>query len=124
MKYVETSGGDYTKEGPVIKKGRYKNEKAMGAYQVMPSNLALWSKAALGREVTKEEFLKSPKIQDAIFKDQIKKSMAKHDSVDDAVSIWFTGRPVNEKSSKASDGSTTGAEYLTKFNRALRNTSS
>lgn len=36
---------------------------AMGLGQVMPENLPSWSKAALGREISKEEFLKDPQLQ-------------------------------------------------------------
>lgn len=119
VKDVESSGGDYSIRGPVVTKGTYKGERAMGAYQVMPGNLAQWSKAALGREVTEEEFMGSPEIQDAVFIDQMKKSKEKHGSVEDAVSVWFSGRPL-DKAGNASDGYITAPEYVSKFQRQYK----
>jgi hypothetical protein len=43
-------------------------QEALGAYGIMDFNLPQWSKAALGREVSKEEFLANPKLQDAIYR--------------------------------------------------------
>src|SRR5262249_46818122 len=37
------------------------------AYQILDSNLAAWSRAALGRPVSQAEFLRSPHLQDQIF---------------------------------------------------------
>lgn len=114
VKDIESGGGDYSARGPEVKKGMYKGQRAMGAYQIMPGNLPSWSKAALGREVTEEEFMASPEIQDAIFIDQMKKAKEKHGTVDDAVSVWFSGRPLS-KAVNASDGYLTVPEYVGKF---------
>jgi hypothetical protein len=119
VKDIESSGGDYSVRGPLVTKGMYKGERAMGAYQVMPGNLPQWSKAALGREVSEEEFMNSPEIQDAVFIDQMKKAKDKHGSVEDAVSVWFSGQPVN-KAGNASDGYLTTPEYVSKFQRQYR----
>ena len=40
---------------------------ALGAYQILDTNLASWSRAALGRPVGREEFLRSPHLQDRVF---------------------------------------------------------
>lgn len=114
IKDIESSGGDYSVRGPVVKKGQYKGQRAMGAYQVMPGNLPSWSKAAIGRVVSEEEFMSSPAIQDAIFIDQMKKSKAKYGTIEDAVSVWFSGQPVS-KSKNASDGYMSAPAYLSKF---------
>ena len=114
IKDIESSGGDYSARGPRIKSGMYKGERAMGAYQVMPSNLPEWSKAAIGRVVSEEEFMSSPAIQDAIFIDQMKKSKAKYGTIEDAVSVWFSGQPVS-KSKNASDGYMSAPAYIAKF---------
>ena len=119
VKDVESSGGDYSVRGPVVTKGMYKGERAMGAYQVMPGNLPQWSKAALGREVTEDEFMQSEEIQDAIFIDQMKKAKDKHGTIEDAVSVWFSGQPVN-KAGNASDGYLTTPEYISKFQRRYK----
>jgi len=116
IKDIESSGGDYSARGPVVTSGQYKGESALGAYQIMPGNLPSWSKAALGREVSEEEFLSSPEIQDAIFLDRMKKAAAKYGTVDDAVSVWFSGVPVS-RAGGTSDGYTTGPEYIRSFQR-------
>ena len=119
VKDIESSGGDYSARGPIVTKGMYKGERAMGAYQVMPGNLPQWSKAALGREVTEEEFMQSEEVQDAIFIDQMKKAKDKYGSIEDAVSVWFSGQPVN-KAGNASDGYLTTPEYISKFQRRYK----
>ncbi|WP_195707936.1 hypothetical protein [Brucella sp. 10RB9214] len=60
---IESRGsGDYAAIGP-----RHPTMgRALGRYQVMEANIGPWSKAALGREVTVDEFIKNPDIQDAI----------------------------------------------------------
>jgi hypothetical protein len=40
---------------------------ALGAYQILDTNLAAWSHAALGRPVSRDEFLRTPHLQDKIF---------------------------------------------------------
>jgi hypothetical protein len=114
VKDIESGGGHYQARGPVVEKGRYAGERALGAYQVMPGNLPSWSKAALGREVSEEEFLADPAIQDTIFLDQMTKSIDRYGTAEDAVSVWFTGRPV-AKAGNATDGYTTASGYNAKY---------
>jgi|TARA_R110000868_G_scaffold46644_1_gene153871 hypothetical protein len=114
IKGIESSGGDYSARGPVIKKGIYKGQRALGAYQVMPANLPQWSKLAVGRVVTPREFLENEEIQDAVFLSQMKKSYEKFGNIEDAVSTWFTGKTVKE-AGNVSDGSITAPEYLSMF---------
>jgi len=83
---------------------------------VIPGNLPAWSQAALGRVVTEEEFLASEDIQDTIFLDQMAKNIDRYGTAEDAVSVWFTGRPVS-KAGNASDGYTTAPEYVSNYNR-------
>jgi len=114
IKDIESSGGDYSARGPLMKSGQYAGERAMGAYQVMPGNLEEWSKDAFGKVVTEEQFMNSPEMQDALFLHRMEKAKQKHGTLEDAVSVWFTGQPV-AKSGEKSDGYMTGSEYLTKF---------
>lgn len=116
IKDIESGGGNYSARGPKVEKGMYAGERAMGAYQVMPGNLPQWSKEALGREVTEEEFMASPEIQDRIFLHQAMKSLRKNGNVDDIAAIWFTGQPVS-KMGNVSDGGTTAPDYLMKFRK-------
>lgn len=116
VKTIESSGGNYEALGPMVTKGQYKGERALGAYQVMPGNLAAWTTAAIGRPVSKEEFLTTPEIQDAVFLDQMKKSYNKYGTIEDAVSVWFSGQPV-ANSKESSDGYLTTPQYVSKFQK-------
>ena len=120
--FVESRGsGDYSAVGPVVEKGMYKGQRALGRYQVMPGNIASWTKAAVGRSYTPEEFLASPEIQDAVATHQLSLSRDKHGTWEDAASVWFTGRPVSQ-AGNASDGFTTAPAYIDKFRRGFRRT--
>src|SRR5215207_371185 len=111
------SGGNYAAVGPTHPKlGR-----ALGAYQVMEANVAPWTKEALGREVTPDEFLANPKIQDTVFRHKFGQYVQKYGNPQDAASAWFTGK-------KYADAAAAGAkdvlgtrvqDYVSKFNRGL-----
>jgi hypothetical protein len=109
------SSGDYKIKGPQVTKGRYKGQKALGKYQIMPGNLKEWSKEALGKEVTEEEFLNSEALQDKIATFQMKKIYSKHNNAQDVASVWFTGRPTSAGGSAKDDLGTTGNVYVKKF---------
>ena len=116
---VESKGsGDYAARGPEVKKGRYAGERAMGRYQVMPGNLPQWSKEALGKTITPEEFMASPEYQDTIAAHQLSKAKAKHGTWEDAASVWFSGQPL-KTAGDVSDGYTTVPEYINKFRRSF-----
>lgn len=109
------SGGKYGIVGPT----HPKYGRALGAYQVMESNLPAWSREALGREVSPDEFLRSPQIQDAIFEKKFGQSVAKYGNPEDAASVWFTGRPLAQGANAKDVLGTTGAEYVRRFRSAL-----
>lgn len=111
------SNGNYNAKGPVMTKGMYKGDRAYGKYQVMGKNIASWSKQALGRVVSKEEFLANPEIQDQIIKHRFQKHFDKYGTWDDAAAIWFTGQPV-QSMGNVDDGYTSAPEYLKRFRNA------
>jgi hypothetical protein len=106
------SGNNYSALGPVVTKGRYKGQRALGKYQIMPGNIPEWSKEALGRVVTTEEFLSNPEIQDKIAYHQMKKIQRKYGSAQDVASVWFTGRPSSQKVSSRDDLGTSQSQYI------------
>lgn len=112
------SGGRYDALGPEVKTGMYAGERALGRYQIMPGNLPSWSREALGREVTPEEFLASPEIQDAITRKQMENNLAKYGNADDVASVWFTGRPVAKAQGDKDVTGTDVNEYVRRFNNA------
>ncbi|RFC66443.1 hypothetical protein DYI37_03090 [Fulvimarina endophytica] len=84
---IESRGsGDYAALGPV----HAKYGQALGRYQVMESNLPQWSKAALGRNVGRAEFMSNPSIQDAIFDHRFGGYVSKYGERN-AAQAWFGG---------------------------------
>ena len=84
------SGGNYKAIGPKTKSG----DKAYGKYQIMGNNIPSWSKEALGKSVTPQEFLNNPELQDKIAQYKMKQYFDKYGNVEDVASVWFSGRPV------------------------------
>jgi hypothetical protein len=114
MGMVESSN-NYNAVGPMVKKGMYAGERALGRYQMMPGNLPQWSKQALGRTVTSNEFLRSPEIQDAIFDYKFAQAAQKHGSFEDAASVWHSGRPLAVAAAAgATDGYMATRDYVKK----------
>ena len=116
IKKKESAGsGDYAAVGPTHPKlGR-----ALGAYQVMEANIGPWSREALGREVTPDEFMKNPQIQDQIFQHKFGQYVQKFGNPQDAASAWFTGRPLAQGANARDVLGTTGAGYVADFNRNI-----
>lgn len=113
------SSGNYQAKGKVMEKGMYKGQRALGRYQVMQGNIPSWTKAAMGREYSEEEFLANVDgVQDRVVEHQLQKSYEKYGTWEDAASVWFSGRPVS-KAGNASDGNLTVPEYVSKFQRAF-----
>lgn len=82
--------GNYAALGPTLKSG----DRAYGKYQVMGANIPSWTKQALGRSMTPEEFLASPEAQEKVFENQFQRNFKKYGTVEDAASVWFSGRPL------------------------------
>lgn len=80
------SGGNYGAVGP----RHEKMGRALGAYQIMEANIGPWSREALGREVSADEFLRDPSIQDAIF-DHKFGGYVRRFGLEGAAQAWFAG---------------------------------
>jgi hypothetical protein len=108
------SGGNYREIGPHTgSMGR-----ALGKYQVMSANVGPWSKEVLGREVTPQEFINDPKLQDAVFEGKFGQYVQKY-GPDGAARAWFAGEK-GMKNPNAKDAfGTTVDEYSRRFNKAL-----
>ena len=110
---AESSGGKNTNH-PLVKKGMYKGQRAIGEYAIMPGNVSQWTKQALGYEMSVEDFKDNPDAQAYVTEYKINEYYNKYGTVEDAASVWFTGKPVRE-AGNVSDGYTTAPEYLQKF---------
>lgn len=105
------SGGKYDILGPIIPRGAYAGQRPVGRYQVMEGNIGPWTKTALGKEMTPEEFRRDNDAQDTVFNKIWGDNYRKFGNVPDAVSMWASGRPAAE-GAKTRDivfGTSTGA---------------
>jgi hypothetical protein len=64
--------------------------RALGRYQIMEANIGPWSREALGREVSADEFMANPAIQDAIFDHKFGGYVAQFGE-EGAAQAWFGG---------------------------------
>ena len=106
----EAAGGDFSKFLHAIQGqesgGNYgavnKSSGALGKYQVMPANVANWSKAAIGRAISPQEFLRSPQLQEQVSQYQLRNYYNQFGPAGAAVA-WYAG-PGNAKKYVASKG--------------------
>lgn len=107
------SGGNYNAQGPVVKSGRYKGDRAYGKYQVMGLNVPEWTKKYYGTRLTPQEFLKNHDAQEAVFNGHFGSLMAKYGTVEDAVSAWHSGGSLKEaRARNANDSYITTEQYV------------
>jgi hypothetical protein len=108
------SSGRYDATGPLLPGGR----QAIGRYGIMAENIPQWSREALGREISREEFANSPQLQDAIFDHRFGKYVDKYGPAG-ASKAWFAGeKGMNNPNARDALG-TSVAGYESKFNRAM-----
>jgi hypothetical protein len=116
----ESGAKSYSAIGTMTPKG----DVALGKYQIMRSNLPEWSKQALGREVSQEEFMNNPQIQEQIADHKIREYWSKYGNYNDVYSMWASGRPYS-KGKNVVDPTTKKnvAQYVAEIgneNRAMR----
>lgn len=112
---IESAGsGDYAAIGPT----HPTMGRALGRYQIMESNIPEWSRAALGREISADEFLANPKLQDAIFDHQFGNYL-KQFGPEGAAQAWFAGPGGVGKMDRKDVLGTSVADYTQKFTSAL-----
>lgn len=112
---IESRGsGDYKAVGPQTKTG----DRAYGRYQVMGNNIPEWTKAALGKSMTPEEFLADTEAQDAVFDHRFGQYIDKF-GPEGAARAWFGGEgAVNNPNAKDALG-TSVADYGRRFLQAI-----
>jgi len=92
---------------------------ALGAYQILDTNLASWSRAALGRPVGREEFLRSPDLQDRVFHHRFGHYVKKY-GAHGAARAWLGGEGA-ARSGGGKEGTdrfgSTPSSYASKFMR-------
>lgn len=115
MRQLESSG-NYSALGPVVKRGSYAGDRAYGAYQVMGKNIPSWTRQALGRELTPQQFLADRAAQDQVFNYFFGRSLRQHGNPQDAASIWHSGSTLAAaRRRNANDGYMATVDYVNKF---------
>ena len=89
---------------------------ALGAYQILDTNLASWSRAALGRSVGQTEFLRSPHLQDRIFHHRFGQYVRKY-GPHGAARAWLGGEGAARGGGRADRFGSTPSSYADKFLR-------
>ena len=99
----QESGGNY--------KDRNSGSGALGGYQVMPSNLAAWTKEALGYTVSAQTFLDTPADQDAVA-DKILGGYYDKYGPEGAAAAWYSGDPGKANDTAPQNGGPSIADYV------------
>src|SRR5207248_4076931 len=84
---------------------------AVGAYQILKSNIPEWTRQALGYSMTWQQFRDSRSAQDAVARYKLGGFLKKY-GAQGAASMWFGGQP--NPNSTASDGGNTVRQYVNK----------
>lgn len=108
------SSGNYGALGKPTRRG----DRAFGKYQVMGANIPAWSKEVLGMELTPEQFLNNPQAQDAIARAKLGSYYNKTGNIEDAASMWFSGRPMRGNQSRDILG-TSVPEYVSRVRQQM-----
>jgi len=114
---VETGGerDPYGALGPVTKRG----DRAYGKYQVMGANIPSWTKEALGRAMTPQEFLADREAQEVTARHKFGEYLNKSGTPEGAAAMWFGG-PGYQKHMGARDVlGTSIPEYQAKYKAGL-----
>lgn len=104
---AKESGGRYNAMGPVTRRG----DRAYGKYQVMGENIPVWTRQAIGRAMTPQEFLNDPAAQEAVFEKIFGSNLNKF-GFKDAASIWFSGKRASEAGNASDVNGTTVPNYI------------
>ncbi len=108
------SGGKYGLLGPVTKSG----DRAYGKYQVMGSNIPVWTQEVLGAPMSPQEFLANPQAQDAVFQGKFGQYVEKY-GPEGAAQAWFAGPGGVGKLDRKDQLGTSVADYGQKFMASL-----
>jgi hypothetical protein len=92
---------------------------ALGAYQILNTNLPSWSRAAIGRSVSVAEFLRSPQLQDRIFHHRFGQYVRKY-GAHGAARAWLGGEGAARSGGGADRFGSTPSSYANKFWREAR----
>lgn len=105
---AQESGNNYGARNP---------SGAMGRWQVMPGNIigsGGWDQEALGRNISTQQFMSSPQLQNAIVRYKFQQYLRKY-GIKGALSAWYSGDPNRWKS-----GGGGGSGYPSVYNYVMQ----
>jgi len=111
------SGGNYANVTTTTNPRTGRPQSALGAYGVMDFNVGPWTKAALGRELTPDEFLRSKEAQDAVARYKFGEYAQKY-GLNGAARAWLGGEGGMNRNVADAFG-TTPTAYADDFSRKL-----
>lgn len=107
------SGGSY--------QARNRDSGAMGKYQIMPSNIegpGGWDMEILGRNITPEQFMANPALQDKIALGKLRQYYNKY-GPRGAASAWYSGDPNKWQNTSPQGGYPSIAAYVADIIRRM-----
>lgn len=84
---------------------------AMGAYQILPSNIGPWSRQYLGYQITPTQFLNSSSLQDKLARAVLQAQFDRYGAAG-AASWWYSGSANNVDSTRSSHGEPSVSQYV------------
>ena len=93
--------------------------RPIGRYQVMEYNIPKWTREAIGRTVSTQEFLNNPKIQDAVFDHHFGQYLTKFGTPERAAQAWIAGPNWSGRTNPADALGTRVSDYASKFSKEL-----
>lgn len=107
------SGGSYSARNP--------HSGAMGKYQIMPSNIegsGGWDMEILGRNITPQQFMSNPALQDKIALGKLRQYYNKY-GPRGAASAWYSGDPNKWQNTSPQGGYPSIAAYVADIIRRM-----
>jgi len=86
-------------------------DRAYGKYQVMGANIPSWTRAYYGRALTPQQFLNSPKAQEAVARGKLKSYYNKY-GARGAAAAWYSGNPNLDMSTRSQYGGPSVKSYV------------
>lgn len=111
------TGGEkdpYRAIGPQTKYGQ-----ALGKYQILEGNIAPWARTAGLGNVTREQFLGDPDLQERIARSQFGSYLRKTGTPAEAAAMWFAGPGYKSKMGAKDVLGTSVPEYMARYERNL-----
>lgn len=88
---------------------------ASGKYQVMPANIADWTRQALGYSMSVEQFRANPAAQERVFETIFGQYVNRFGNPVDAAAAWFSGQPLTGNKAGPDAMGTTVPGYIKQF---------